>query len=481
VPRGVHAPGTGGGHAFTFGGARYAFDPVSGALHRLSAPAYTAVRLVAARGWDGARAGRGGRDEQTAHRARLLQSLDELAQLQAAGALFTADPAPGVGPAAGASSGAGVARDPGAGRMLRALCLNVAHDCNMACDYCFSGDGAYGGGRALMPPDVAERAIDLLFDCAGGPACEVDFFGGEPLLNLEAVAAAVARGRQRARERGMRVAFTLTTNALLLRGEAAGFVDAEMDNVVLSCDGRPVVHDRHRRRRAGGPTHAAVLENVLDFAARRGARDYWVRGTYTRQNLDFDADALYLADRGLPHVSVEPIVAPRRTPLALRRADMPAVRRAYARLAAAVIERRRAGRAFEFFHFRFDRDRGACLERRAAGGGGGRDYLAVDPSGRLWPCHQFVGRPGFELGDVRAGIAASPVRAAFCALGVAAKPACRQCWARYLCGGGCHAAAHLASGDLLTPDPVACAVQRARLEAALHVAADTHGSTTQRL
>lgn len=454
------AVGPAGVHAFQFAGARYAYDPVSGALYRLSAAAHAALKSVLREGWDAARSSAAG---------ERLAALDELAGLQASSALFTRD------------------RDDLAStapRGLRALCLNVAHDCNMACDYCFSGDGAYGGRRALMPPAIAERAIELLFDCATGPACEVDFFGGEPLLNLEAVAAAVARGRQRALAAGKRVTFTLTTNALLLRGEAADFVDREMDNVVLSCDGRLEVHDRRRRLRclalgggtapgvaaATGGTHAAVLDNILAFAARRGGRDWWVRGTYTRENLDFDADVLYLADLGLPHVSVEPIVARRRFPLALRKSDLPAIRRAYRRLTAAFIERRRQGRPFEFFHFRYDHERGACLERRAAGCGAGREYLAVDPDGGLWPCHQFVGRPGFRIGDVFASPALAP-RDEFARLGVFAKPACRQCWARYLCGGGCHAAAHIVNRDLLTPDPVACEIQRARLEAALHVAA----------
>jgi len=355
---------------------------------------------------------------------------------------------------------------------LRALCLNVAHDCDLRCRYCFAGTGRFGGRRSLMSAAVAREAVDfLLAEAKDAPSLDIDFFGGEPLLAFEVVRETVDYGRRRAAETGRRLSFTLTTNAASLGPDEAAYLAETMDNVVLSLDGRPEVHDRMRRFAGGRGSHRPVLDNILAFLERRGSRDYWVRGTYTAFNLDFTADVAYLADQGITNISLEPAVGGGSAAWALRPEHLPRLREEYVRLADYLDAKARAGRRIRFFHFITETDAGPCYAKRVRGCGAGREYLAVTPDGEVFPCHQFVGQSGFSLGRLDGRLRYGPQDAAVGRLWLGSKPACRSCWARYRCSGGCHANAWAATGDLLRPDPLGCAIIKTRLEAGLYLQA----------
>lgn len=372
--------------------------------------------------------------------------------------------------------------------LVKSLCLNVAHDCDFRCRYCFAGTGGFGGARALMPAEVARQAVDFLLANSGDTATlEIDFFGGEPLLNLDVVRETVDYGRRRAALSSRKLGFTLTTNAAAMGPDEAAYLAETMDNVVLSLDGRPEVHDRMRPFAGGRSSHGVVLKNILEFIARRGDRDYWVRGTYTALNLDFGADVAYLAAQGIRNISVEPVVGGPveggavggglRDRWGLGEQHLPRLREEYLELARFIRGEETRGRPVRFFHFLAETDAGPCYAKRVRGCGAGREYLAVTPEGELFPCHQFVGRDGFSLGrleDQAAGAAFRPVAGPGAGVGemwLGSKPACRNCWARYRCSGGCHANAHAATVDIRQPDPLGCALLKARLEAGLYLQA----------
>lgn len=357
-------------------------------------------------------------------------------------------------------------------RRPKALCLHVAHDCNLRCGYCFASTGDFGLRRELMPPAVGRAAVDFLL-AASGPVdgLEIDFFGGEPLLALETVRETVAYGRRRAAAAGKRIHFTLTTNALTLEEEALAYLNEEGISLVLSLDGRPEVHDRFRRGPDGGGSYARVVSRIVRAVASRGGQDYYVRGTFTRFNPDFTADARHLLELGCERLSLEPVVALPEEPYALREEDLPAVEEEYERLAAFYLERAEAGRPFVFFHFEVDLEHGPCLGKRLLGCGAGTRYLAVTPRGELYPCHQFVGRSRYLLGDLERGITREDLVEEFGRADIFHKEGCLDCWARYFCGGGCHANADLHHGTIMRPDGIGCRLLRKRLECALAVKA----------
>jgi uncharacterized protein len=371
---------------------------------------------------------------------------------------------------------------PGPGDPLRAICLNVAHACNLSCTYCFAEKGAYGGRVMLMPREVAFRAVDLLIALSGTrPVCEVDFFGGEPLLNWEVVKETIAYARKAGAAAGKQFIFTLTTNATLLTPEIMDALDREQVSVILSLDGRPEVHNAMRNDSA--PEAEA---GIRAFLARRapggvatwehGAAQGWsgrgayavLRGTYTNANLDFVADALYLADvMQAPHFSLEPVIAKPEEPYALREEHLPRLFAEYEKLAVEINRRRREGRAFNFHHFAIEADGGPCLPRRVQGCGAGFQYLAVTPEGDLYPCHQFVGRPEWLLGNVREGVTRRDLQEKLAGCHIYTKEGCADCWARYYCSGGCHANADLLEGDIFKPDRIGCELAKKRFECAL--------------
>lgn len=355
---------------------------------------------------------------------------------------------------------------------IKALCLHVAHDCNLRCRYCFGKTGSFGMTRELMPERVAQAAIDFLLARSGARRnLNVDFFGGEPLLNFEVVRSTVEYGRKREGALGKRIEFTITTNAALLDDDVVEFLNENDMLVVLSLDGRREVHDRMRVAQGGGGTYDLVAPRVTKFIANRSPDSYFVRTTYTRANLDFASDVLHLADLGCRSISAEPVVGGRDSGYGIHMEDLEVIEKEYERLARLFVERHARGEGFSFYHFNVVLDGGPCLARRLSGCGAGVDYLAVAPGGGLYPCHQFVGRPEFLMGGVFAGDVNPELVARFRNAHVYTKKGCGGCWARFICSGGCHANAYASSGDILAPDPVACAIQKKRIECALAVQA----------
>ncbi len=356
--------------------------------------------------------------------------------------------------------------------VVKALCLHVAHDCNLACRYCFAGEGEYHGRRSLMSFEVGKKALDFLIANSGNRRhLEVDFFGGEPLMNWPVVKQLVEYGRSREKPCGKEFRFTLTTNGVLLSDEIMEFCNREMSNVVLSLDGRKEVNDRMRPFRGGAGSYDRIVPKFRKFAESRGQKNYYVRGTFTRYNLDFASDVLHFADLGFRQMSVEPVVASPEEPYALQPEDIPRILKEYDRLAVEYIKRKKEGRGFNFFHFMIDLDQGPCVAKRLSGCGSGTEYLAVTPWGDLYPCHQFVGQEEFLLGNVDEGITRTDLRDAFKLCNVYAKEKCRGCFARFYCSGGCAANAYHYDGSITGAYDIGCEMQKKRIECAIMIKA----------
>lgn len=357
--------------------------------------------------------------------------------------------------------------------VVKALCLHVAHDCNLRCQYCFADDGEYRGGRAIMPLRVGQKALDFLMQKSGKRKhLEVDFFGGEPLMNLDVVKELVAYGRKLEKQYDKQINFTITTNGLLIDDDFVDFCDREIYNVVLSLDGRKEIHDAVRKTVSGKGSFDAILDKAkkLAFARQNAGQSYYVRGTFTRQNLDFAKDVLFLADEGFEQISIEPVVLPSDDPLALQEEDLPVIHDEYAKLAKAYIERRKdADTWFNFFHFMLDFDEGPCLAKRMGGCGAGSEYLAITPQGDIYPCHQFVGQEEFKMGNVLTEELNNISQESFRACNIVSKEPCGNCWAKYYCSGGCAANAMNFNKDLYKPYELACEMQKSRVEQAISI------------
>ena len=352
--------------------------------------------------------------------------------------------------------------------VVKALCLHMAHDCNLACRYCFAGEGEYQGRRALMTPEVGKKALDFLVANSGNRVnLEVDFFGGEPLMNWQTVKELVEYGRSLEESNNKKFRFTLTTNGVLLNDEILEFANKEMANIVLSIDGRKEVHDLMRPFRGGQGSYDLVVPKFLKVAESRGQERYYVRGTYTHNNLDFSKDVLHLADLGFKQISVEPVVAGPGDDYAITEADIPVLKEEYDRLAAEMIKRKKEGRGFNFFHFMIDLSGGPCVAKRLSGCGSGTEYLAVTPWGDLYPCHQFVGNEKFLMGNVEEGILREDIREEFKCCNVYAKDKCKKCFAKFYCSGGCAANAYNFHGNINDAYDVGCELQRKRVECAI--------------
>ena len=356
--------------------------------------------------------------------------------------------------------------------VVKALCLHIAHDCNLACKYCFAEEGEYHGRRALMSFEVGKKALDFLIANSGNRVnLEVDFFGGEPLMNWDVVKQLVEYGRSREKECNKKFRFTITTNGVLLNDEIMDFCNREMSNVVLSLDGRKEVNDRMRPFRNGSGSYDLIVPKFQKFAESRGTKDYFVRGTFTRNNLDFSKDVLHFADLGFKKLSIEPVVADPKEPYSIREEDLPKIMEEYDRLAKEFIKREKEGRGFQFFHFMIDLNQGPCVAKRLSGCGSGTEYLAVTPWGDFYPCHQFVGMEDFLLGNVDEGITNAKVRDEFKLCNVYAREKCRDCFARFYCSGGCAANAYNFSGDITGAYEIGCAMQKKRIECAIMIRA----------
>lgn len=356
--------------------------------------------------------------------------------------------------------------------VVKALCLHIAHDCNLACKYCFAEEGEYHGRRALMSFEVGKKALDFLIANSGNRRnLEVDFFGGEPLMNFSVVKQLVEYGRSKEKEYNKNFRFTMTTNGVLLNDEIMDYCNREMSNVVMSLDGRKEVNDHMRPFRNGKGSYELIVPKFQKFAKLRGEKDYYIRGTFTRHNLDFSKDVLEFADLGFHSMSIEPVVAKPEEEYAIREEDLPVILEEYDRLAKEYVKRKKEGKDFNFFHFNIDLNQGPCVAKRLSGCGSGTEYLAVTPWGDLYPCHQFVGEEEFLLGNVDTGVTNTQIRDEFKLCNVYAKDKCRECFARFYCSGGCAANSYNFHGKLDDAYDIGCAMQKKRIECAIMIQA----------
>lgn len=401
-----------------------------------------------------------------ASQEELTEVIDEILELQSEGVLFSNE-AEEIGPSYPTKP------------IVKAICLHVAHDCNLRCNYCFAGTGSFGGHRGLMDLETGKKAIDFVLESSGHRKhCEVDFFGGEPLLNYRVVKELVSYGKEAAQNRGKTIKFTLTTNAVLLTEEVQSFLEQEDISVVLSIDGREEVHDRMRPYANGKGSYAEVAPRLQQFAQKRPESSpyavgtyYYARGTYTHHNLDFDKDVTHLLDLGMKQISLEPVVAKPTDPYAFQEGDLSEILESYDRLGEELLARRGKGEDFSFFHFNVSLEQGPCLPKRLSGCGAGHEYVAISPEGDLYPCHQFVGQEEFKMGSLgeetpRLNL---DLVETFRNAHVYSKSTCRECWARFSCSGGCHAANHSFSGELNEVYSLGCEFQKKRLEVALYM------------
>ncbi len=422
-------------HIFTYHDHFYVYDTGSGSLHEC--------------------------DEKTARhfRGEPVEMTDEelagIAQLEADGLLNKEEPK----------------AYPMKSREVKALCLHVSHDCNLRCQYCFADEGAYHSVREVMSFETAKAAIDFLIRESGSrKVLEADFFGGEPLMNLDVVKRTVYYAKEVAAKRGKRFLFTTTTNGLLLDDETIAFFNEEMENVVLSLDGRPEVHDAVRKTVSGKGSYAAVIEKIKKFVRSRGDKHYYVRGTFTAKNLDFSKDVLFLADQGFDSISMEPVVTD--IPgLQIKEEHLPAIEKEYERLCDEYIAREERGEGFHFFHFNIDLEGGPCLSKRVSACGAGNEYFSVVPNGDIYPCHQFAGDKKWLMGNVFEGKLDAAIREKFASSCLFTRKKCGDCFAKFICSGGCNANNYHYCGDIDTPYEMTCAMMKKRVECAMHVLA----------
>lgn len=440
-------------HTFRFHVLNIVLDVESGALHLLDAGAF-AVLSALERGLDPYEAAGLPHDDVT-------EILKEYDSLREAGLIDTA--AQEAMPVKGGSA-------------IKSLCLHVAHDCNLRCKYCFAATGEFHGTRMLMPFSVGRAAIDFLMARSGGRKhLEVDLFGGEPLMNFGVCRQIVAYGREQERRFGKKINFTMTTNCVALDEEKIAFINREMHNVVISLDGRREVHDALRPTVNGGGSYDIILSKAKRLVADRGEGEHYIRGTFTRNNLDFTEDVKSLLNEGFRQLSLEPVVLPDDSPYSIREEHLPRVFEEYDRLADLYLAERNGGRWFNFFHFMIDLSGGPCLRKRLSGCGAGTEYVAVTPEGDLYPCHQFVGLPEWRLGNVCDGTLDESKQAVFAGCNVRTKPDCRACWAKYYCSGGCAANAFQFNGDIFRPYALGCQMLRKRTECAIGIALSERG------
>lgn len=446
-------------HQYKLGGYNIVLDVFSGAVHAVDEVAYDAIALYKTHTKDEIKAEllkKYGEGENLSVK-ELDEVLADIEQLKTDGKLFTEDVY------------ADRAFDfKNRNTVVKALCLHVAHTCNLNCSYCFAAQGKYHGERALMSFETGKRALDFLVEHSGTRKnLEVDFFGGEPLMNFEVVKELVAYARSIEKEAGKNFRFTLTTNGVLLNDEVAEFANRECHNVVLSLDGRKEVHDRLRKTVNGAGSYDLIVPKFQDFVQKRGNRGYYVRGTYTKYNLDFTNDIFHMADLGFTELSMEPVVSAPDDPYALSDADLPTLYKQYELLAEEMLRRRRAGKPFTFYHYMIDLSGGPCIYKRISGCGSGTEYLAVTPWGDLYPCHQFVGDEKYRLGDIWNGVTNTAVQQEFKLCNAYARKECRDCWAKLYCSGGCAANAYHATGSVTGVYELGCKLFKKRMECAI--------------
>ena len=449
-------------HQYKLGGYNIVLDTCSGAVHVVDEVAYDIIEMFKTHAADEIVAAMlekyADREDVTAEDVRLC--IGDVAQLEKAGKLFTKDTFAGM---------AGTLKQR-TGDVVKALCLHVAHTCNLNCSYCFASQGKYHGDRALMSFEVGKRALDFLIEHSGTRRnLEVDFFGGEPLMNWEVVKQLVAYARSVEKAHGKNFRFTLTTNGVLIDDEVIEFSNKEMSNVVLSLDGRKEIHDRLRVDYAGNGSYDRIVPKFKQFVKARGDKNYYMRGTFTHANPDFTKDVFHMADMGFTELSMEPVVCAESDPAALTPQDIEVVKRQYEILAEEMLKREDEGRPFTFYHYMIDLTGGPCIYKRLSGCGSGTEYMAVTPWGDLYPCHQFVGEESYKLGDIWQGVTNTNLREEFRACNAYARKECEDCWAKLYCSGGCAANAYHASGSIRGVYEPGCELFRKRMECAIMI------------
>lgn len=446
-------------HAYKMNGYNIIIDQNSGCVHSVDDVAYDIITKYESESKNNIKSYilDKYKDRSDVTEEDIENCFEDIEALKAQGRLFSDDPFE--------KEAANFKRKQG---VLKAICLHVAHDCNLACKYCFAGKGEYDGPKGIMSFETGKRALDFLIENSKSRHnLEVDFFGGEPLLNWEVCKRLVEYGRSREKDTGKRFRFTLTTNGLLLNDEIMAFCNKEMGNVVLSLDGRRETHDRLRISRNKTGSYDLIIDKFKKFADSRNQKDYYMRGTYTHFNTDFSKDVLHMADLGFKELSIEPVVCSPDEEYALRESDLETLKEQYEILAAEMLKRYRNNKGFTFYHFMIDLDSGPCIIKRISGCGVGTEYMAVTPSGELYPCHQFVGDEKFLLGDIYGGVKNKDVLNQFENCNVYSHEQCRNCFAKLYCSGGCAANAYHSTGKVDGVYEFGCELHRKRIECAI--------------
>lgn len=448
-------------HQYKLNGYNIVLDTYSGAIHTVDDLAYDIISLYKEKSTEEIITSmlEKYKADKTITREEILSCIEDIKELEKAGKLFSKD----------------IYKNrtfdfKNRKTDIKALCLHVAHTCNLNCEYCFASQGKYHGERALMPYEVGKRALDFLIENSGSRHnLEVDFFGGEPLMNFEVVKKLVKYAREQEKLYNKNFRFTLTTNGLLIDEDVIAFVNKEMSNVVLSLDGRKEVHDSLRKTISGQGSYDIIIPKFKKLVEARGGKNYYIRGTFTHNNIDFLKDILHMADLGFTELSMEPVVCAPNEPYALTEEDLPILKEQYELLAKEMIKRDSENRGFTFYHYMLDLTHGPCIYKRISGCGSGTEYLAVTPWGDLYPCHQFVGDEKFKLGDIYNGIVNTKVRDEFKLCNAYARPECKDCWAKLYCSGGCAANSYHATGNILGTYKYGCELLKKRIECAIMI------------
>ncbi len=436
-------------HLFELDNKKFAVDVNSGIIHELDDVAYDLLDMDYYKG--------------KANLANLLEkypkeTIDEveaeLRELEEQGVLYSKDNniAPKIKPT------------------LKAMCLNVAHDCNLTCQYCFASQGDYKAKRSLMSVETGKKALDFLLQNSGARKnLEVDFFGGEPLMNFDVVRELVQYGREEEIKHGKNFRFTITTNGVLLDEEKMSFINEHFDNIVLSLDGRKTVNDKIRKTLNGKGSYDFIIPKMKQAVESRKDKSYFIRGTFTGENLDFAKDVAHMRELGFTKLSMEPVVTDPGNPLEIKASDLETVKKEYENLYYLYKESMGTEKDFNFFHFEMDLENGPCVYKRISGCGAGNEYMAITPEGHIYPCHQFVGDTDFILGDLETGIQRKDIQDVFYGSNVMEKEDCKECWAKYFCSGGCHANAYNFNKDFLKPYTIGCEMEKKRIECAIRL------------
>ena len=447
-------------HQYKLGGYNIVLDVCSGAIHVVDEVAYDIIEIFEENSKEDILASvsekYSGREDITS--SDIEECYNQVVALKESGKLFSPDTfEPMAGELKAKTAG-----------VIKALCIHIAHTCNLNCSYCFASQGKYHGDRAMMSFEVGKRALDFLIENSGSRRnLEVDFFGGEPLMNFDVVKQMVEYARSIEKEKGKNFRFTLTTNGLLIDDDVIEFANKEMSNVVLSLDGRKEIHDRYRVDYAGNGSWERIVPKFQKLVEARGGKGYYMRGTFTHANPDFLKDIQQMLDLGFTELSMEPVVSTPSDPEALTQDDLQVVMDQYEKLAELMLERDKEQRPFTFYHYMIDLTGGPCIYKRISGCGSGTEYMAVTPWGDLYPCHQFVGEEKFKLGDIYMGVTNTEIQDEFASCNVYARPDCKDCWAKLYCSGGCAANAYHATGSVRGVYKYGCELFRKRMECAI--------------